>query len=74
MCGGNPSVRCRGGAADERGSGVGRAAGGQAGRGVEGCAIALSVVSRDSAGGYRISLRGPVPAAGTVRWSSLLFC
>jgi hypothetical protein len=39
---------------------------GQARRGVEGCALALSVVGRDSASGYPVSLRGLVPAAGTV--------
>ena len=59
------SVRCRGGAADERGGGVGRL---QAVRraGVEGCALALSVVGRNSASGYPVSLRGLVPAACTV--------
>src|SRR5882672_8895822 len=38
----------------------------RAGRRVEGCALALSVVGRDSVGVTRVPLRRPIPASGTV--------
>ena len=65
-CGGKSDpLRCRGGAADERGSGVGgyRQSGAL---GVEGCTLALSISAAIPSADVRVSFRGPVLAAGTV--------